>query len=130
MESTPVMELITTKVCMTKDIGVHGNLFGGIMLAWLDEAGAGYACQMSHSTRMVTRSMSSVEFCKPVKVGRIVKIYGELVRFGRTSVTIRLEARSHNPHSQKQKIVCSTEMAFVRIDEDGEAIPIERGEKE
>ena len=128
MEPPAVMELITTKVCMTKDIGVHGNLFGGIMLAWLDEAGAGYACQMSHSTRMVTRSMSSVEFCKPVKVGRIVKIYGELVRFGRTSVTIRLEARSHNPHSQKQKIVCSTEMAFVRIDEDGEAIPIERGE--
>ncbi len=128
MEPPPVMELITTKVCMTKDIGVHGNLFGGIMLAWLDEAGAGYACQMSHSTRMVTRSMSSVEFCKPVKVGRIVKIYGELVGFGRTSVTIRLEARSHNPHSQKQKIVCSTEMAFVRIDEDGEAIPIERGE--
>ena len=122
------MELITTKVCMTKDIGVHGNLFGGIMLAWLDEAGAGYACQASHSTRMVTRSMSSVEFCRPVKVGRIVKIYGELVSFGRTSVTIRLEARSHNPHSQKQKIVCSTEMAFVRIDEDGEAIPIERGE--
>lgn len=128
MEPPPVMELITTKVCMTKDIGVHGNLFGGIMLAWLDEAGAGYACQMSHSTRMVTRSMSSVEFCKPVKVGRIVKIYGELVGFGRTSCTIRLEARSHNPHSQKQKIVCSTEMAFVRIDEDGEAIPIERGE--
>ncbi len=49
------MELITTKVCMTKDLGVHGNLFGGIMLAWLDEAGAAFACEKAQSTHMVTR---------------------------------------------------------------------------
>ena len=118
------MQLITTKVCMTKDIGVHGNLFGGIMLAWLDEAGAAYACQIAHSTKMVTRSISEVQFCKPVKVGRIVKIYGDLVKLGTTSVKIKLEARSHNPHTSKQKIVCSTDMVFVRIDDDGDALPI------
>ncbi len=124
------MDLITTKVCMTKDIGVHGNLFGGIMLSWLDEAGAAYACQLAHSTKMVTRSMSEVEFCKPVKVGRIVKIYGELINLGRTSVKIKLEARSHNPHTARQKVVCSTEMVFVRIDEDGDALPIREELKE
>ena len=109
---------------MTKDIGVHGNLFGGTMLAWLDEAGAAYACQIAHSTKMVTRSISEVQFCRPVKVGRIVKIYGDLVKLGTTSVKIKLEARSHNPHTSKQKIVCSTDMVFVRIDDDGDALPI------
>ena len=118
------MELITTKVCMTKDIGVHGNLFGGTMLAWLDEAGAAYACQIAHSTKMVTKLIAEVQFNRPVKVGRIVKIYGSLVKLGKTSVKIRLEARSHNPHSAKQKVVCSTEMVFVRIDDDGDSLPI------
>ena len=118
------MDLITTKVCMTKDIGVHGNLFGGIMLSWLDEAGAAFACQKAHSTKMVTRSMSEVEFCRPVKVGHIVKIYGELVSINRTSIQFKLEAKMFNPHTQRQKIVTSTEMVFVRIDDDGCAIPI------
>ena len=34
------MKLISSHVCMTKDVGFHGNLFGGLMLSWLDEAGA------------------------------------------------------------------------------------------
>jgi len=109
---------------MTRDLGVHGNLFGGQMLAWLDEAGASYSCQVGDSTRMVTRSMSKVEFCKPVKVGRIVKIYGKVVSIGNTSVKIFLEARQHNPHSGKQKPVCSTEMVFVRLDQDGDPQPL------
>lgn len=118
------MDLITTKLCKASDIGFHGNLFGGTMLAWLDEAGAAYSCQLAHSTKMVTRYISEVQFCKPVKIGRIIKIYGESIKIGNTSIKIRLEARSHNPHTSKQKIVCSTDMVFVRVDEDGDALPI------
>ena len=110
---------------MTKDIGVHGNLFGGKMLAWLDEAGAAYACQLAHSTKMVTRFISEVEFSRPVQAGRIVKIYGRPITFGKSSVKVKLEARSHNPHTGKQKVVCTTDMVFVRIDDDGDALPIE-----
>jgi len=118
------MELITTKVCMAKDIGVHGNLFGGMMLSWLDEAGAAYACQKGDSTQMVTRFMNQVEFKRPVKVGRIVKIYGKVLEVGNTSIKIFLEARSHNPHTNRQKTVCDTEMVFVRLDQDGEPQPL------
>ena len=124
------MELITTKVCMTRDIGVHGNLFGGIMLGWLDEAALAYACQVGDSTRMVTRSMSEVIFERPVKEGRIVKIYGEVVKIGNTSITINLEARSHNQFSGKQKIVCQTKMVFVQVDEDSESTPLSRKVKD
>ena len=120
-----VMDLITTKVCMAKDIGIHGNLFGGNMLAWLDEAGAAYACEKARSTHMVTRCIDKVEFTRPVKVGRIVKIYGSVLKRGNTSLTIRLEAKSYNPHSCILKDVCRTDMVFVRIDDDGDSLRIE-----
>lgn len=120
------MELITTKVCMTKDLGVHGNLFGGIMLAWLDEAGAAFACEKAQSTHMVTRYINSVEFSRPVKEGRIVKIYGDVMKYGKSSIKIKLSAKSYNPHSGKLKDVCATEMVFVRIDDDGDSLVINR----
>ena len=120
------MELITTKVCMTKDLGVHGNLFGGIMLAWLDEAGAAFACEKAQSTHMVTRYINSVEFSRPVREGRIVKIYGDVMKYGKSSIKIHLSAKSYNPHSGKLKDVCATEMVFVRIDDDGDSLVINR----
>ena len=120
------MELISTHVCMTKDVGVHGNLFGGVMLAWLDEAGAAYACQLCDNSTMVTKALTDVVFAMPVKPGHIVKIYGTPIKAGRTSATFKLEARRHSPHAGVQKIVCSTEMTFVHIDADGDAIPITR----
>ena len=120
------MELITTKVCMTKDLGVHGNLFGGIMLAWLDEAGAAFACEKAQSTHMVTRYINSVEFSRPVREGRIVKIYGDVMNYGKSSIKVKLSAKSYNPHSGKLKDVCATEMVFVRIDDDGDSLVINR----
>ena len=120
------MELITTKVCTAKDLGIHGNLFGGNMLAWLDEAGAAYACEKAQSTHMVTRKIKGVEFTRPVKVGRIVKIYGQVLKYGNTSLSIKLEAKSYNPHSGILKPVCNTEMVFVRIDDDGDSLKISR----
>jgi len=48
------MKLVTTHVCMVKDIGVHGNLFGGIMMAWIDEAASAMAVSTCHTPNMVT----------------------------------------------------------------------------
>ncbi len=124
------MELVTTKLCKTSDIGFHGNLFGGKMMAWLDEAGAAFAGQVAESTMMVTKCISDVEFIRPVKAGRIVKIYGEILKVGNSSVVIKLEARNHNHQSGRQKKVCETTMVFVRIDEDGEPVPLNKGIKE
>ena len=119
------MNLISTHVCMTKDVGVHGNLFGGVMLAWLDEAGAAFSSEACGSPRMVTVKISEVIFQKPVRPGQIIKIYGKILKFGNTSVTIRLEARRHSPYNGSQKTVCTTDMTFVRIDGDGESVPID-----
>lgn len=118
------MELITTKVCMAFQIGVHGNLFGGEMLSVLDESAAAYACQLCDSPKMVTKKIEEVVFQNPVKVGNILKIYGSVDKIGNTSITLNLEARKHNVYTGQQKIVCSTKVVFVRIDDEGSPVPI------
>ena len=117
-------ELISTQVCKTKDVGVHGNLFGGDLLAWLDESGAAFAAQCIDSPRLVTVRLSEVIFKKPVRPGHIIKIYGAVQRIGECSITVSLEARRHSPYNGTQRTVCVTEITYVRIDGDGEPIPI------
>jgi acyl-CoA thioesterase YciA len=118
------MELITTRVCMASQIGVHGNLFGGEMLSVLDESGAVYTCQICDTPRMVTKKIEEVIFQRPVKTGNLIKIYGSVERIGTTSITINLEARKHNVYTGVQDLVCSTKMVFVRIDDEGAPVPI------
>jgi acyl-CoA thioesterase YciA len=118
------VELISSHVCKTSNVGFHGNLFGGTMLGWLDEAGAIFACEACDTPRMVTKSISEVVFEKPVRPGQIIKIYGEVIRVGNSSIIIRLEARRHSVYNGSQRKVLSTDMTFVRIDGDGEAIPV------
>ena len=118
------MELISTHMCKESDCGYHGNLFGGTMLCWLDEAAVAYACQACETPRMVTAKLAEVHFRKPVRPGQIIKIYGELKSIGNCSATISLEARRHSPYNGSQKVVLTTEMTFVRIDGDGEPVPV------
>ena len=53
-----------------------------------------------------------------------MKIYGEVVSFGNTSVTLYIEVRKHNVYTGSQDIVTHTKIVFVRIDEDGKPRPI------
>jgi acyl-CoA thioesterase YciA len=119
-----MMQLISTHVCKGQDVGVHGNLFGGVMLSWLDEAGAAFTAQVCGSPRMVTKCISEVIFNKPVRPGQIIKIYGDVVKIGSSSITTHLEARRHSVVNGSQRSVCNVEMTFVRIDGDGEPVPI------
>ena len=118
------MELISTHFIKAANVGYHGNLFGGTMLAWLDEAGVSFAAQVCDTPRMVTKKISEVIFHKPCRPGQIIKIYGGVKVIGNRSITIHLEARRHSVYNGNQKTVLTTDMTFVRIDGDGEAIPI------
>lgn len=118
------MELITTKIAMTMDMGVSGNLFGGRMLSILDEAAAAYASQICDCPKVLTKKIEEVVFESPVKVGNIIKVYGGVDKIGNTSITLNLEARRYNVHTGQEKNVCYTKMVFVRIDDDGNPVPI------
>jgi len=116
--------LISTHPIKKSDLGFHGNLFGGKLLAWLDAAGAAYAMEVSDTPRMVTVKIDECLFKKPAKEGQLIKIYGKVLGIGNTSLTLHLEARSHNVYSGTQNVVLSTNIKFVRIDENGDPIPI------
>lgn len=114
----------SSMLCFAKDIGIHGNLFGGNILSKFDEIGVTLACEICDTPRMVTKKMEEVLFNHPVKVGHIIKFYGGIARIGNTSVTLNIEAKRYNVYTEKEVLVCSTKMIFVRIDEDNNAIPI------
>jgi len=121
---TTDMELISTHPVKKSDLGFHGNLFVGKLLAWVDAAGASYASQVCDTPRMVTVLIDECVFKKPAKEGHLLKIYGDVKSIGRTSVTLSIEARSHNVYDGRQAIILATNIKFVRIDEQGEAIPV------
>ncbi len=118
------MKHITTHPIKKSDLGFHGNLFGGKLLAWMDAAGAGFASEVCDTPRMVTKAIDECIFNKPAKEGQLLKIYGEVVSIGKTSLTLKLEARSHSVYDGHQTLILSTNMVFVRIDEQGDSIPI------
>ena len=118
------MELLSTQLIKKSDLGFHGNLFGGKLLAWLDSTAAAYSMQVCDNPRMVTVSIDRCEFKKPAKEGQLLKIYGKVSNIGNTSITLYMEARSHNVYSGKQNLILSTNIKFVRIDEEGGPLPI------
>ena len=124
------MELLNTHPIKKSDLGFHGNLFGGKLLAWLDASAAAYAMQVCDTPRMVTVKIDECNFNKPAKEGQLLKIYGGVDSIGNTSITLYMEARSHNVYSGKQNVILTTKIKFVRIDEMGDPVPISERVKE
>lgn len=118
------MQLLNTHPVKKSDLGFHGNLFGGKLLAWLDASAAAYAAEICCTPGMVTVSIDKCHFIKPAKEGQLIKIYGEVDKMGTTSVKLNLEARFQNVYTKKQEVILSTSIKFVRIDESGNPIPI------
>jgi acyl-CoA thioesterase YciA len=118
------MDLITTHPIKKSDLGFHGNLFGGKLLALLDGAAAAYAMEVCHNRRMVTVCIDKCVFKKPAKEGMLLKIYAGVDKIGTTSINLYVEARSFNVYTHEEQVVLSTNITFVRIDEDGNPIPI------
>jgi acyl-CoA thioesterase YciA len=118
------MELVTTYICKTSDNGVHDNIFGGTILGLIDQSAGAYAAQICDTPRMVTIKIDELIFKNSVKVGNIIKFYATVKEFGTSSVTLYMEVRKHNVYTGHQDVVVSTNIKFVRIDEEGKAIPI------
>lgn len=73
-------------LCLTSDLGVSGNMFGGRLMSLLDQAAAIYATQTTLEPRVVSRKFSEIEFKSPVNVGDILEIYAGNPRKGHTSI--------------------------------------------
>jgi len=124
------MNLISTHLVKKSDLGTHANLFGGKLMAWIDASAAAHAMEVCDTPRMVTVKIDECVFQKPAKESQLLKIYGDVKEIGNTSITLYLEARAHNVYSGNQTVILSTNIKFVRIDENNDPIPISQRVKE
>jgi acyl-CoA thioesterase YciA len=109
---------------MPRDTNAHGTIFGGKILSLIDQAGAIAAHEIGVA-RVVTVAMDQVVFKHPVEVGDIVSCYADVVKVGRTSVTVRVRVAAHRPtHVGHGVDVTSAEVVYVHIDDAGRPIPI------
>ena len=106
--------LIQKKVCMQKDIGVNNNLFGGNLLAWIDESAAAFASEIIGFRPIVTLKISEVLFKSPVKLHDVINIDGTVTSIGNSSIKLLIEVI--NTHTEK--IVCTCDLVFVHINPD------------
>ena len=99
-------------------------MFGGTLISLIDDAAGSYASQICDTPRVVTIKFDELIFKKPVKVGNILKVYAKVTKFGNSSFELYLEVRKHNVYTGEQEIVTHTSVTFVRVDDEGNAVPI------
>ena len=80
------------RLVMPKDLNAANRLFGGTMMAWMDEAAALYVMCQTNSCNIVTRKVSEIEFTKPVSQGDFLSFEAEITNIGRTSLTVKITA--------------------------------------
>lgn len=101
-------------MAMPADANPNGDIFGGWLLAQMDLAGGSLAMQRAQG-RCATVAVDGMVFHEPVFVGDEVSCYGEVVRTGRTSITIRIEAWRRNLASGEVRKVTQALFTYVAI---------------
>ena len=113
------MELITQHIVMSKDLNAHGNLFGGIMLAWIDESAAIYSMRKIGYTNIVTVNMDDVNFKTPGKNGDIIQIYAGIEKVGNSSLIIKTKSISLPIGKMEAREIIQCKVTFVCLDDIG-----------
>lgn len=109
---------------MPKDTNALGTIFGGIILSYIDQAGAVEAHR--HVTgRLVTVAMREVVFHAPVFVGDLVSFYTETLRLGRTSITVKVVVEVERRNRGGRVKVTEAEVVYVHVDENNSPIAID-----
>lgn len=102
---------------MPRDTNPAGTIFGGVILSFIDQAGAEEA-KLHGATRVVTVAMKEVVFHEPVFVGDLVSFYTSLVRVGRTSITVRVVVEAARQLNRRELVrVTEAEITYVNVDE-------------
>jgi acyl-CoA thioesterase YciA len=117
-ESGPSGELCTRTLAMPADTNQNGDIFGGWLLAQMDVSGGVFAAKITKS-RNVTVAIDAMNFRKAVYVGDLVSVYGKLVRVGRTSLTVHLEAWVVRRKEMQSILVTDGNFTYVSIDDQG-----------
>jgi len=116
-----IMALVyrTRRWLKSEDLNAMGTLFGGRLLEWIDEEAFIFAyCQLG-STNVVTKYISEIEFKSTARLGDVVEFGTDIVKFGKTSITLKIHVRNKRT---KNTIVTVDNIIFVAVDESGRPI--------
>jgi acyl-CoA thioesterase YciA len=117
-ETEPQGDLCTRTLAMPADTNQNGDIFGGWLLSQMDIGGGIFASKIAKS-RTVTVAIDAMNFRKPVFVGDLVSVHASLVKVGKTSITVHLEAWVLRRKEMQSIMVTDGNFTYVSIDDQG-----------
>ncbi|MBS1191128.1 MAG: acyl-CoA thioesterase [Rhodocyclaceae bacterium] len=114
-DKTPTLRVVP----MPADLNQNGDVFGGWVMAQVDVAGAIPAARRARG-RVATVSVNSFLFKQPISVGDVVSLYAEVVKVGRTSITVSVEVYAERNYANPVTVkVTEAQLTYVAIDASG-----------
>jgi len=114
------MRFHTRKWVKPEDLNPNGTLFGGRLLAWIDEEAALYTVVQLDNSKIVTKYMSEIDFNSKAVKGDIVEIGMEVKKFGKSSLTLKCEVRNM---MTRETIITVDNIIMVNLGPNGKPIP-------
>ena len=111
---------------MPRDTNAQGTIFGGVILSFIDQAGA-IEARRQGARIMVSVAMDKIVFHQPVFVGDLISFWCETLRIGNTSITVKVvvEANRYND-PDKRVLVTEAQVVYVNLGDDRKPAPIRR----
>ena len=119
------MNFHTRKWVKPEDLNPNGTLFGGRLLAWIDEEAALYTTIQLENSKVVTKYISEINFMSSAKQGDIVEIGIEIIKFGRSSLVLKCEVRNK---MTRETILTVDNIVMVSLNDEG--VPTPHGKKQ
>jgi acyl-CoA thioesterase YciA len=111
---------------MPRETNAQGTIFGGVILSYIDQAGAIEARRQGSSV-MVTVAMDKIVFHQPVFVGDLISFWCETLRIGTTSITVKVTVEATRYNNPQQKVlVTEAQVVYVNLGADRKPAPIRR----
>ncbi len=114
------MRFHTRKWVKPEDLNPNGTLFGGQLLAWIDEEAALYTIIQLENSKIVTKYISEINFMASARQGDIIEIGIGVTKFGKSSMTLRCEARNK---MTRETILTVDNIIMVNLGDDGKPKP-------
>jgi acyl-CoA thioesterase YciA len=119
-DTPPILRVVP----LPADVNQHGDIFGGWIMSQVDIAGGILAARRARG-RVATVAVNSFQFKEPVLVGDVVTFFGDVVRTGRTSITVCVEVyATRNPREEANVKVTEATLTYVAVGEDRRPRPL------
>lgn len=110
------MQFRTRKLIKPEDLNPRQTVFGGRLLAWIDEECGIYAACQLETAAIVTKYMGDIDFVRPARCGQVLEFGVETAHVGKTSLTVRCVVREK---ASRETIMAVERMVFVALDKEG-----------